>query len=123
MQLDIPISIHLATVLPALAIGAVNLCRPKGTPSHRLLGRIWVPLMLIAAFTSFFIKSDGSFSWIHILSIVTITNVVLGFIAIRNGKIKIHQGCIVGAYVGTLIAGIFAVIIPGRFVYQLLIGT
>lgn len=123
MQLDLPITIHLVTVLPALAIGAANLARKKGTSSHKFLGRIWVPLMLVASFTSFFIKSDGTFSWIHLLSIVTIVSVVLSYIAIRRGDTEAHRGYIIGAYIGTLIAGFFAAMLPGRFVYQFLFGV
>jgi hypothetical protein len=41
--------LHLATVLPAFAIGAFQLIRRKRTPSHKLLGKIYMVLMLVTA--------------------------------------------------------------------------
>jgi uncharacterized membrane protein len=42
--------LHLATVVPAFFIGATQLMRRKGTPSHRLLGKVYnVPIAYIAA--------------------------------------------------------------------------
>jgi uncharacterized membrane protein len=41
--------LHLATVLPAFAIGAFRLIRRKRTPSHKLLGKIYMLLMLVTA--------------------------------------------------------------------------
>lgn len=123
MNISLPILIHLLTVLPALIIGAVNLYSKKGTPSHKFFGRVWVVFMLVASITSFFIQSNGTYSWIHILSVVSIVNVVLGFWAIYIGNLRMHKGCIVGAYTGSLVAGIFAVMLPGRISYVFLFGV
>ena len=38
--------LHLATVLPAFAMGAFQLLRRKGTSIHKLLGKIYMGLML-----------------------------------------------------------------------------
>ena len=38
--------LHLATVVPAFVIGALQLLRRKGTPTHKLLGKIYMVLML-----------------------------------------------------------------------------
>ena len=38
--------LHLATVVPAFAIGTWLLVRRKGTPSHRALGRVYLVLMV-----------------------------------------------------------------------------
>ena len=37
--------LHLATVVPAFAIGTWLLVRRKGSPSHRALGRVYLVLM------------------------------------------------------------------------------
>ena len=42
--------LHLATVLPAFVIGAFQLLRRKGTPGHKLLGKIYMVLMLATGF-------------------------------------------------------------------------
>jgi len=36
--------LHLATIVPAFLIGTALLFMRKGTPRHRLLGRIYMPL-------------------------------------------------------------------------------
>src|SRR3712207_5983152 len=46
------ITIHLATVLPALVLGPFILLRRKGDPMHRRLGTIWMGLMVATAFVT-----------------------------------------------------------------------
>ncbi|MBW8911747.1 MAG: hypothetical protein JF564_07670, partial [Sphingomonas sp.] len=45
--------VHLAAIVPAVPLGAVMLFRRKGDRLHRLIGRIWAALMLVAALSSF----------------------------------------------------------------------
>jgi len=115
-----PIIIHLITVLPALITGVYILASKKGTRIHKRLGRVWAGLMLITAIDSFFIQKDGSFSWIHILSCVSISSILLALWAIRNGHSGIHQRFMLGAFIGVVVAGYFATMTPGRAVYNFL---
>lgn len=115
--LSTPVLLHLVTAVPAMLLGGAVLWRPKGTFIHKLLGRVWVVLMLITAVGSFGIKSAGQFSWIHILSTVTIVSIVAGLIAIRRGRRGTHQRCMQGAYAGLLIAFVFT-LLPGRMIGQ-----
>ena len=48
--------VHLATVLAALVIGTWMMLRPKGTPPHKALGRLYVMLMLLSAASTFWIR-------------------------------------------------------------------
>ena len=71
-ELTLASAIHLAAVLPALAIGVAQLLLPKGTRSHKAFGWAWVAAMAIAAVSSFWIfgiNSGGRFSVIHLLSV------------------------------------------------------
>ena len=122
MELSLPITIHLVTVIPAVILGTTNLVLQKGTTLHRVIGRIWVVLMLCASLVSFAITTAGGYSWIHILSVITLVSVILGFFAIRRRRRRWHVGCMTGAYVGSLIAGLFAVVLPGRVLYQYLVA-
>lgn len=108
MQLTLPITVHLVSVLLAFVIGAVNLVQKKGTPLHKLFGRVWIPLIFVASFASFFSLANGTFGWIHLIPVVNIIYVVLSYMAVRRGNIKVHQGFIIAAYIGTLVAGIMA---------------
>ena len=108
---------HLVTATPAMVLGGFILWRKKGTMLHRFLGRLWVALMLLTAVGSFGIKSSGQFSWIHILSVVTIVSIVAGLVAIRRHKREQHRRCMQGAYTGLMIAFVFT-LAPSRIVGQ-----
>ncbi len=108
MQLTLPITVHLVSVLPALVIGAVNLAQEKGTSLHKFLGRVWIPLMLVTPFALFFIQPNGTFSWMHIFSVVNIIYITSSYIAVRRGNIKAHRAWADMAYIGTSVAGIMA---------------
>ena len=38
--------LHLATIVPAFLLGTFLLLRRKGTPTHKLLGRVYLLLMI-----------------------------------------------------------------------------
>ncbi len=109
--------IHLVSVLPALPIGAIVLFGAKGTPRHRLLGRIWVVLMLTAAISSFWL----SLSYIHIFSVLVLVSVPLSLWRLRLGDLIGHRRAMEGMYIGLVIAGAFA-FIPGRLLGGLVFG-
>jgi uncharacterized membrane protein len=115
------IVVHLLSVIPALGLGGFLLLRRKGTVSHRILGRIYVVLMLTAAISSFWIKSGGHFSFIHLFSIWTFISLGIGIWQITHGNIAGHRRAMTGMYVGLVAAGVFA-FIPGRFLAQLTFG-
>jgi uncharacterized membrane protein len=117
------IGLHLMTVLPAMILGLAILLKKKGTPTHKLLGRGWVVLMLVTSTTSFFIKSDGAFSFIHLLSILSIASIAIAIWAIRSCKIKIHRGFMTGTYIGAIFTGIVAILTPGRIAYVFIFGA
>ena len=96
--------------------------RAKGSASHRLLGRVWVALMSLAAVSSFWLTglSDG-FSVIHLLSIWTLVAMALAIYFVRKGNVKSHKRFMVGTYLGLAGAGIGA-LMPGRTLSFLLWG-
>ncbi len=127
-RLTIPIIIHLATVIPALPLGAYILWRRKGDRLHKLLGRIWAALMFTTAIVSFWIgRPDGSelfgthLSFIHIFAVITIVSIPLGIWMARIGNVKEHYRAMQGPYIGLIIAGLFA-FIPGRILGNLAFG-
>ena len=67
-----PIPLHALAALIAMLLGGVQLYLSKGTPLHKLIGRIWIGLMAVVSLSSFFIyelKIWGNYSPIHLLSI------------------------------------------------------
>ena len=117
------IALHLTSVLPALVIGSVILFNAKGTLTHKRLGRIWLGLMLLTSIVSFFIRHDGRFSWIHLLSLITLASLGIALWAIRQGRVDVHRGFMIDAFVGAIIAGIFASLLPERLLYNFLFGA
>lgn len=121
-ELSPAVLLHLGAVLPALAIGALNLARPKGTRPHRVLGWIWVALMSAAALSSFWIYSirDGAGpSLVHLLSLWTLIALACAIYSIRRGNVRAHKAFMIGTFLGLLGAGLGA-FAPGRLLAQLL---
>lgn len=120
--------LHLATVLPAFAIGAFQLLRRKGTPSHKLLGKIYMVLMLATGFITLAMPAQvgprflNHFGFIHTFSFLALFSVPSAFVAARRGDVRAHQAAMISLYVGgILIAGAFA-FSPGRMLHAWLFG-
>ena len=121
-----PIPLHALAAMLAIIIGAVQLAAKKGGTQHRLLGRIWVGLMLIVALSSFFIyelRLWGRYSPIHLLSIWVLISVSMAVYYARAGNIKRHAQIMKSLYVFALIVTGFFTLLPGRIMYQLVFGA
>ncbi len=107
---------HVVAALTSVLLGVVQLTRRKGDARHRHLGRVWVVLMLWTAGSSFWIRHlrDGAFSWLHVLSLVTLVTVTLGVVNIRRGNVQGHRGNMVGSWLGSAFAMGFALAVPDR---------
>lgn len=116
------IHIHLWTALVAIVLGAVVLARPKGTPLHKAMGRIWVALMLVTAISSFWIKSStGQFTWIHLLAIWILFSTPMALVQIRRRNVMSHRGWMMGTYAGLMVAGALT-LLPDRRIHALFFG-
>ena len=120
--------LHLGSLVPAFVIGSYLLLNRKGTPVHRLLGKIYMGLMLFTAIISLFMealvgpKFLNHFGFLHLLSLFVLYTVPTAYRAIRVGNIKLHKRKMVGLYVGALlVAGAFT-LSPGRLIHTWLFG-
>jgi len=113
MEFTPVILVHMLAASGAIVIGGITLRMKKGTTAHRLFGRLWVVLMLIATLVSFAIRSSGHLSWIHLLSawVVFLIGMALYSVAVHN--IAGHRRWMRGAYIGLVIAGTFT-FLPDR---------
>jgi uncharacterized membrane protein len=119
MTWSLLLATHAFAASVALPLGGWQLFRStKGSPVHRLVGRTWVVLMLYVSFTSFWIKElePGRFSWIHILSLVTILSVSWGLVAAIRGDIQAHKEYMIGSWLGLVGAFVGAVVVPVRHI-------
>lgn len=119
------IQVHAFSAVAAFGLGAVVLFRRKGGFVHRLLGRIWVALMVVVALSSFFIHTIrvwGSWSPIHILSIAALLALAHGVAMIRRRNVRAHRRIMQSTFLGTLVvAGLFT-LLPGRIMNAVLFG-
>lgn len=121
--------LHLLTVGPAALIGIYLFLRRKGTAIHKLLGKIYMVLMLLTAIITLFMPAAvgarllGHFGFIHLFSLLTLYAVPTAFFAARRGDIAAHKGPMIGLFIGgVLIAGTFA-FMPGRILHGWLFGA
>ena len=126
----LPVLIHLATILPAAALGTYLLLTRKGSPIHRQLGKAYMTLMGFTAVWTLFLPAEfgprlwNHFGMLHLLSVLTAWTVPTAWRAARRGDIRGHRSAMIQLYVGgILIAGAFAVLGQGRYLNQILFGS
>lgn len=118
------LQLHILAAVSALAIGSVILARPKGRGLHKALGWNWVAAMGVTAISSLFITglNDDFYSLVHILSGWTIVALPMAVYAIRRRRVEAHRRGMTGMFVGgLLVAGAFT-FLPGRFMFDFLLG-
>jgi uncharacterized membrane protein len=104
MNLDLyPVGwIHTIASLIALVAGAVVLVRPKGTPVHRLRGRIYALALVATCLTSFAIYRRGMFwfpHWFGVASLIVVSaGVALAHFKRPRGWMHLHLTCMVASY-------------------------
>jgi uncharacterized membrane protein len=120
------IPLHAFAAMGAFVLGVVQLAAPKGTLPHRVLGFIWVSLMLLVAISSFWIHQIrllGPWSPIHLLSIFTLIVIPLGVWRAHRHRVADHRLIMVLTFSGALvIAGLFT-LLPGRIMHAVVFGS
>jgi uncharacterized membrane protein len=118
------IQAHVVTVIPAAILGPYIFANRKGTPIHKMLGRIWLFLMVISALSSLFIHSINlfyGFSPIHILSLFVLYGSYKVISEARARRMANHRTWAIGIYLGGIVgAGTFT-LLPGRIMNEVLL--
>lgn len=120
MDWNLLIATHAVAALCALTIGPINILRRRRDRTHRMLGFTWAGAMYYVCISSFWIVSDGHFSWLHGLSAFTTVTVSLGILAAVRRNIRWHMMNMIGSYFGLVTAFVFATIVPSRNIPRLL---
>ena len=127
LVLDAPLAVqvHLATVLPAFAIGTwLIFFSTKGAWLHRRMGAIYLALMTVTAVATIFIRSvnPGRLSVIHLFIPLTLFGVFGALWHVRRRNIAGHRNAMIGLYVGGLLIAGSLTFLPGRLMHRLFFG-
>jgi uncharacterized membrane protein len=125
---SLPIHVHLATVLPAFALGTYLIfASRKGSASHRALGYLYLALMTVTAISATFIHEVNpagpfGFSPIHLFVPLTLFSVYGAISGARAHNIKRHRQAMLGLYIGGLLIAGALTFLPGRIMYRVFFG-
>ena len=123
------IFLHAIFAILARPLGLVIFLNKKGTSNNKLLGWIWIVLLVIVSISAIFIQTlnPGQYSLIHLLIPFTLVSLIYAIWSIRmfkeTKKINYrysHMYTMIGLYLGALlVAGTFT-LMPGRMIHSLL---
>jgi len=120
------IQLHAFAASGAFVLGTIQLVAPKGTLTHRIVGSIWVLLMLIVSISAFFIhelRLWGPWSPIHLLAIFTLVMLPIAVLRAHRHDVMRHRRAMLGLFLGGLvIAGLFT-LLPGRIMHAVVFGN
>ena len=122
--IDLAVIIHVASVMPAVPLGAWLLLSVKGTPQHKAMGKVWLGLMVAAALSAVFIRqiNGGNFSFIHLFVPLTLLGAWQAYTTARAGNLVAHRKGLIRFYLLALtIPGLLA-FMPGRLMATWLFG-
>lgn len=127
--IDAPLTVqvHLAAAGLALALGPFVLWRQRRDRLHRVLGRVWIGAMLVAALGSFALESRwalvGTLGPIHLLSILALFSLFQGLRAALQRRFDVHRAYMRGLYLwGLGVTSVFT-LLPGRTMHRVVFGT
>lgn len=108
-------SLHLLCALGALLLGPIVLFRRKGDKTHRWLGRLWATMMAIIVISALSMyEMNGRPNLFHFFAVVSLVTLSCALWAIWRYKrtrkashLLTHQHCMVWAYFGLLMAGLW----------------
>ncbi|WP_240330871.1 hypothetical protein [Sphingorhabdus sp. Alg239-R122] len=116
--------LHLSTILTALITTPFMMWRKRGDKMHRWMGWIWSIAMLVTALVSFDIRmiARGNFSYIHLLSLLTVVVVPLLVLSARRHNVIAHRKHVRGIIIGALLVAGFFTFPFNRIMGQWLFG-
>lgn len=121
---------HISGALLALVIGPFQFwrkLRDKYAATHRLLGRVYLIMTLIAAICSTYLAWSSSiqlnFAWafaLQVSAIVWVTTGLMAYISVRSGQITLHKEWMVRSYILTFSTVIFRWLIDVPLIINLM---
>jgi uncharacterized membrane protein len=126
------IRLHVVTVVPAFVLGTWLLVGShKGSPRHRLIGKVYLALMAITAVAALCIRSFSDLSvsagplrlgLLHLFVPLTVYGIYGAFATIRAGDVRGHRAAMRGLYFGGMIVAGLLAFAPGRIMFRMFFG-
>jgi uncharacterized membrane protein len=101
---------HVVAALSALGAGAAVLLLPKGTPTHRRFGALYVLALLLVDVAALALHRESTFGVFHWLAVASLITIGVGLSPLLLGKrspvvLTTHAYCMTWSYAGLLAAG------------------
>jgi uncharacterized membrane protein len=130
LSASLAIKIHLATVVPAFAIGTWQIfISRKGAPLHRAFGYVYLGLMTVTSIAALFVHQlmpNGpflGFSPIHLLVPLTLFGVVGALRGAWTHNVALHRAAMLGVYIGGILIAGTLTLLPGRLMHAVFFGN
>jgi uncharacterized membrane protein len=120
-----PIPLHFLVGLIALVLGAAQLLMPKGTPRHRLMGRIWVAAIVGLAVSGFWINEYrwfGPFGPFHVTSVLILLALWRAVAHARAHRIAAHRRWMIALYWLSVVVSGLLTLLPGRVLHDVFLA-
>lgn len=117
--------LHAFSAMAAFLLGVIQLARPRGTSSHRVIGWGGVLLMVVVATSSFWIqdlRQIEPFSFIHGPSIFALVALPLAVGHTRKHDVAAHGKSMIQIFVGAVLIAGAPAFLPGRAMHAVLFG-
>ena len=121
--------LHVAAAVSAFVLGAwLLLASRKGGRAHRVLGALYLILMVVAAGSAMRIHTINpngplGLSPVHILVATTLWGVVGGLRAARRHDVEHHRRVMIRLYITAMLLAGALTLLPGRLLYRVLFGS
>ena len=101
---------HVLAAVTALLVGAAVLLLPKGSPTHRRIGAVYVLALVLVNVAALSLHRESTFGVFHALAVASLVTIALGLSPLLLGKssppvIVNHAYCMTWSYAGLVAAG------------------
>ncbi len=101
---------HVVAAFSALVVGAAVLLMPKGTHAHRVIGTVYVLVLVVVNVAALSLHRENAFGVFHALAVVSLFTIAVGLSPLFLGRssevvITTHAYCMTWSYAGLVAAG------------------
>jgi uncharacterized membrane protein len=101
---------HVVAAVSALLVGAAVLLLPKGTHRHRVIGGVYVLILVVVNVAALSLHRENTFGVFHVLAVVSLVTIAVGLSPLLLGKrseavVTTHAYCMTWSYAGLVAAG------------------